>query len=232
MCGRITQRTGELPGFVSVMGGPDDSRARKARWNGAPSQDFWIIRKQPKTGEYQRDLMTWGLIPYWCKDASGGRKPINAKAETIATLPSFRDGYRRRRCLVPIDNFFEWRGIKGQKAKQPYAIAIKSGEPFAVAAIWERWQRPGSNEWLRTFCIITCPANDLVSSIHDRMPVIIPRDNYDRWLANIEPDPRDLMVSYPSEPMAIWPISTRVNKPDNDDEAILERIVEEDPQLI
>jgi putative SOS response-associated peptidase YedK len=232
MCGRITQTTGELPGFASVMGGPDNSRTRKARWNGAPSQDFWIIRKHPKTGEYKRDLMTWGLAPYWCKDASGGRKPINAKAETIATLPSFRDGYQRRRCLVPIDNFFEWRAIKGQKAKQPYAIAMKSGEPFAVAAIWERWQRPGSNEWLRTFCIITCAANELISSIHDRMPVIIPRPSYDRWPANIEPDPRDLLVAYPSEAMTIWPISTRVNKPDNDEETILQRIVEKDPQLI
>ncbi|MFM9847976.1 MAG: SOS response-associated peptidase [Hyphomicrobiaceae bacterium] len=176
--------------------------------------------------------MTWGLIPYWCKDQSGGRKPINAKAETVASLPSFRDAYQRRRCILPIDNFFEWKAVKGQRTKQPYAIAMKNGEPFALAAIWERWRRPGSDEWVRTFCILTCPANDLVSAVHDRMPVIAPVTAYDRWLSNIEPDPRDLLVPYPSEPMAMWPISTRANKPENDDAAIVERVDEDNPELL
>jgi putative SOS response-associated peptidase YedK len=157
-------------------------------------------------------------------DASGGRKPINAKSERVASLASFRDGYRRRRCLLPIDNFFEWQAIKGAMAKQRYAIGMKSGEPFALPAIWENWQRPGADEWVRTFVVITCPANDMVAYIHDRMPVIIPPDAYDRWLANIEPDPRDLLVAYPSEPMSMWRISTRVNKVENDDVAILEPI--------
>jgi putative SOS response-associated peptidase YedK len=222
MCGRVTQKTGELPGFVSVTGGPDPSRPPQPRYNGAPSQEFWIIRKNPKTGEYQRDQLTWGLIPYWCKDPNGGRKPINAKAETAASLPTFRDAYARRRCLLPIDNFFEWKAIKGQKAKQPYAIAMKSDEPFALAGIWENWRRPGPHEWLRTFCVLTTNANELVSDIHDRMPVIIPPDAYDRWLANIEPDPRDLLVPFSSELMTMWPISTRVNKPENDDPSILD----------
>ncbi len=153
MCGRITQKTGEPPGFVTVMGDNRDSRVKDpkdwARYNGAPSLDYWVIRKHPKTGENQRDRMTWGLIPYWVKQASGGRKAINAKAETVASLPSFRDAYRRRRCLLPIDNFFEWKAIKGQKAKQPYAIAMRSGEPFALAAIWENWKVPGTEDWLR-----------------------------------------------------------------------------------
>jgi putative SOS response-associated peptidase YedK len=117
----------------------------------------------------------------------------------------------------PIDNFFEWRAIKGAKTKQPYAIAMKSGEPFALAAIWENWQRPETDEWVRTFAVITCPANEIMTPIHDRMPVIIASENYDRWIANIEPDPRDLLVPYPSEPMTMWPISTRVNKPEHDD---------------
>jgi putative SOS response-associated peptidase YedK len=101
------------------------------------------------------------------------------KAETVASLPTFRDAYRRRRCLLPIDNFFEWKAIKGAKTKQPYAIAMQSGEPFALAAIWENWKRPGTQEWVRTFCVITCPANELVADIHDRMPVIIPPESYD-----------------------------------------------------
>jgi putative SOS response-associated peptidase YedK len=101
---------------------------------------------------------------------------------------------------------------------------MNSGEPFALAAIWENWRRPDTGEWLRTFAVITCPANNLVAHIHDRMPVIIPPIAYDRWLANIEPDPRDLLVLFPSEPMTMWPISTRVNKPENDEPAILDRV--------
>ena len=236
MCGRITQRSGELPGLVTVEG-YGDSRVKDprdwVRFNGAPSQEFWIVRRHPETGENQRDRMTWGLIPYWLKDGTGGRKPINAKAETVASLPTFRDGYRRRRCLVPVDNFFEWKAIKGQKTKQPYAIAMQSGEPFALAAIWENWRVPHTDEWMRTFCIITTTANELVGQIHDRMPVILPPDDYDRWLANIEPDPRDLLVPFPSELMRIWPISTRVNKPANDDEAVLDPTeIQEDGDLL
>jgi putative SOS response-associated peptidase YedK len=162
-----------------------------------------VIRKHPGTGEYQRDRMTWGLIPYWCKDRTGGRKPINAKAETVASLPTFRDSYARRRCLLPVHNFFEWKAIRGARTKQPYAIAMKSGEPFALAAVWEAWRVPGTDEWLRTFCIITTTANELVGAIHDRMPVIIPPAAYDRWLANVEPDPRDLLVPFRSELMKI-----------------------------
>jgi putative SOS response-associated peptidase YedK len=180
--------------------------------------------QNPKTGERSLDRLWWGLIPYWTNDASGGRKPINAKAETVASLASFRGAYAKRRCLLPIDNFFEWRAIKGAKTKQPYAIGMKSGDPFALAAIWENWKRPETEEWVRTFAVITCPANDLMAHIHDRMPVIVPPIAYQRWLANVEPDPRDLLVPFPSEPMAMWPISTRVNKPENDDAVILDRI--------
>ena len=92
-------------------------------WNGAPSQDLLVIRRNHKTGEVSLDPLRWGLIPYWCEDPKGGRKPINAKCETVRTLPSFREAYRKRRCILPVDGFFEWKAIKGQKAKQPYAIA-------------------------------------------------------------------------------------------------------------
>lgn len=123
---------------------------------------------------------------------------------------------------MPIDNFFEWKAIKGVKPKRPYAIGMKSGEPFALAGIWENWQRPGTDEWVRSFAIITTNANELVGEIHDRMPVIIPPESYDRWLSTLDLDPRDLLVSYPAGPLKIWPISTRVNKPENDDASILE----------
>jgi putative SOS response-associated peptidase YedK len=129
-------------------------------------------------------------------------------------LPSFRDAYRGR-CIVPVDGFFEWKAIKGQRAKQPYAIAMKDGSPFGLAGIWENWKDPASGEWIRTFAIITTESNELVADIHDRMPVILTPADYACWLGE-EPDPRDLMRPFPAEPMRMWPISTRVNKPDND----------------
>jgi putative SOS response-associated peptidase YedK len=105
-------------------------------------------------------------------------------------LPTFREGYRKRRCILPVDGFFEWKAIKGQKAKQPYAIAMKDGTPFGIAGIWENWKEPASGEWIRTFAIITTDANELVAEIHDRMPVILSREGYARWLGE-EADPRE-----------------------------------------
>ena len=113
------------------------------RWNGAPSQDLLVIRRNHKTGEVSLDPLRWGLIPYWCEDPKGGRKPINAKCETVRTLPSFREAYRKRRCILPVDGFFEWKAIKGQKAKQPYAIDMKDGSPFGIGGLWENWKDPG-----------------------------------------------------------------------------------------
>src|SRR5438105_6074021 len=113
------------------------------------------VRRNHQTGEVSLDPLRWGLIPYWCNDPKGGRKPINAKCETVRDLPTFRDAYRKRRCIVPVDGFFEWKAIKGQKAKQPYAIAMKDGAPFGIAGVWENWKEPASGEWIRTFAIIT-----------------------------------------------------------------------------
>jgi putative SOS response-associated peptidase YedK len=114
-----------------------DSRVHNhpPRWNAAPSQDLLVIRRNHKTGEVSLDPLRWGLIPYWCEDPKGGRKPINAKCETVHSLPTFRDAYRRRRCILPVDGFFERKAIKGQKAKQPYAIAMKDGSPFAIGGL-------------------------------------------------------------------------------------------------
>ncbi len=130
-----------------------------------------------------------------------------------------------RRCILPVDGFFEWRAITGARAKQPYAIAMKDGSPFGLAGIWENWRDPNTGEWERTFAIITASSNELVAQIHNRMPAILPPQSYDRWLS-LEPDPHDRLISYPSELMTIWPISTRVNKPENDEPAILDRAPE------
>lgn len=232
MCGRITQKSPPNQLGLKIVNLIEEPVEASPRYNGAPGQDHWVIRQHPDTGQRILSRLTWGLIPNWIKEASPKLKPINATAERVATAPMFRGAYARRRCILPIDNFFEWRAIKGAKVKQPYAIALKSGEPFGLAAIWESWKHPETGVVHRTFCVITTEANDLVRSIHDRMPVILPPETYDRWLTNIEPDPRDLLVPYPSEPMTMWPISTRVNKPDNDDPTLLDPINENGPTLL
>ena len=156
-----------------------------------PAKSCWSFGATIETGEVSLDPLRWGLIPHFCEDPKGGRKPINAKCETVGTLPTFRDAYRRRRCIVPIDGFFEWKAIKG-KAKQPYAIAMKDGYPFGLGGIWENWKDPASGEWVRTFAIITTNANELVAEIHNRMPLILALADYARRLSD-EPDPRDLL---------------------------------------
>lgn len=152
MCGRIIQSGGPLRYAIVDGLNARDSRVHNypPRWNAAPSQELLVIRRNHKTGDVSLDALRWGLIPYWCSDPKGGRKPINAKGETVRDLPTFREAYRKRRCIVPVDGFFEWKAIKGQKAKQPYAIAMKDGAPFGIAGIWENWKDPSSGDWIRT----------------------------------------------------------------------------------
>ena len=223
MCGRVIQSSG--PVRYAIVDGLDVRDGRLSnyprRWNGAPSQDFLVIRQNHRTGERSLDLLQWGLIPYWCEDPKGGRKPINAKSETVARLPSFREAYRKRRCILPVDGFYEWQATK--RGKQPYAIAMKDRSPFGIAALWENWKDPTSGEWVRTFVLLTTPANELISGIHDRMPAILKPADYERWLG-IETDPHDLLAPFPSDLLAMWPISKRVNSPDNDDERLLDEI--------
>src|SRR5215475_7678455 len=199
MCGRVIQSSGPLRyAIVDGMNVREGLHNYPPRWNAAPSQELLVIRRNHATGELSLDPLRWGLISYWCQDPTRGRKPINAKSETVDRLPTFRDAYRKRRCIVPVDGFFEWKAIKGQRAKQPYAIAMKDGAPFGIAGI----------------------SNELVADIHNRMPVILTPADYARWLGE-EPDPRDLMRPFPAEQMRMWPISTRVNKPENDDPSIV-----------
>ena len=225
MCGRVIQSSGPLLLAIVEGLGVSDSRMGNIppRYNAAASQELLIIRQNHKTGERSLDPIKWGLIPYWCTHPNGGRRPINAKAESVVSLPTFRDAYAQRRCIVPVDGFFEWRAIKGARAKQPYAIAMKDGSVFGLAGLWENWRNPKTGERERTFAIITVPSNELVGKIHDRMPAILKPESYDRWLST-EPDPHDLLITYPSEPMTTWPISTRVNKPENGDPSLLDRV--------
>jgi putative SOS response-associated peptidase YedK len=226
MCGRITQKSNpHLLGLkIVTLVEPLNTDALPARYNGTPGQEYWVIRQHPKTGERRLDPLWWGLIPNWIKEATPKLKPINATAERVASAPMFRDAYARRRCIVPVDNFFEWRRPEGKGPKQPYAIGMQDGAPFALAGLWEGWRHPESGEVIRTFCVITTDANELLAPVHNRMPVILPPSAYERWLSPIEPDPRDLLVPYPATLMRLWPVSVRVNKPENDDATLLERM--------
>src|SRR5262249_637181 len=225
MCGRVIQSSGPLRYAIVDGLNVRDSRVHNypPRWRAAPSPELLSIRRNRKPGSISRDRLRCGFIPSWCRDSEGGRKPINAKCETVSSLLTFRDAYRLRRCILPVDGFYEWKAIKGQRAKQPYAIAMKEGSPFGIAGIWENWKDPASGEWIRRFAVITTDANELVAEIHDRMPAILTPEDYMRWLID-EPDPGDVMRPFPVRLMRMWPISTRVNKPENDDPSILEPV--------
>src|ERR671938_575392 len=181
MCGRVIQASSpDQLGLKIVHALEDrDNRVRLGRYgnappryNAAPSQELWAIRQNHDTGQRSLDLLKWGLIPYWCKEKPKP-PPINAKAETVNKLPMFRDAYARRRCIMPVDLFFEWKAIKGAKAKQPYAIGMKDGSAFGLAGLWENWRDPSTGEWVRTFAVLTTDVNELVADIHYRMPVIL-----------------------------------------------------------
>lgn len=195
------------------------------RWNGAPRQDYPLIVAEHGDDEAALFVRAnWGFVPRWMKDPRGGVRPINVKSESVATTALFREAYRRRRALMPIDGFFEWKDVLGTgRDKQPYAIAMADGSPFALAAIWETWRHPDTREQETTFAVLTCAPNAMVAEIHDRMPVILHPADYRRWLSE-EADPRDLLVPFPTELMAMWPIDRKVGKVSNNTPDIIDRV--------
>lgn len=224
MCGRVVQAADPTL-YTRVVGGQPERPIPDSppHYNGAPSQDFLVGRMDIKTGKKSLDLLRWGLIPSWAKDSRIAWKMISARAETVATASAFKAAYEnKRRCLVPVDGFYEWR--KMGAAKQPYAIGMADGEPFTLAGLWENWKDPDSGEWQRTFTIVTTEANKLVSKLHDRMPVIVAPDDRDRWLS--DEDPCDLLKPYAAEKMRMWPVSHDVNSPKNDGRELLDPVEE------
>ena len=194
------------------------------RYNVAPSQNIPIVRDE---GEKRRfALARWGLIPHWAKDIKIGYSTINARAETVASKPAFRNAFRHRRCLIPADGFNEWQTIPGSKVKQPWFIALRDREPMAFAGLWERWRSPEGEE-LESCSIIVTDANEIMRPIHDRMPVILAPEDWGTWL---ETDAKDaeglqsLLKPYPPESMKAWPVSTKVNSPRNDSVECMEAL--------
>jgi putative SOS response-associated peptidase YedK len=192
------------------------------RFNIAPTQTVLTVLNETPS-EFSQ--VKWGLIPFFTKDDKGGARMINARAETVATLPAFRAAFQNRRCLIPADGFYEWQKIG--TGKQPYNLQLKSGEPFAFAGIWEEWTAP-HGEKLRTCSIITGKPNKIAAPIHDRMPVILPTAHCKAWLHDSTAPAALLamLVPYASDEMTAFPISPRVGSPKNDDPAIIEPLKE------
>lgn len=202
------------------------------RFNGAPSLEYPIIVADQDSIHGAFTLARWGLIPAWIKEPKPKVMPANARCETLKTNGMFRSAYRSRRCLMPVDGYFEWKATKGGKVKQPYAMAMANGRPFCLAAIWEERRLEGLIEPQRTFAIVTCEPNDLIATVHDRMPVILHPADYARWLSPDVTDPSELLVPFPSELMRIWPVSTRVNKAGNDGADLLDPIELDEPKSL
>ena len=211
MCGRYTVR-GILP-VAELFGISLPPAFQQPRYNIAPTQDVLVVRTaRDGAGAGRRgDLMRWGLVPSWAPDRSVGNRMINARAETAAAKPAFRDAMKRRRCLVPADGFYEWKAAPGSRRKQPHLIKMKGDRPFGFAGLWDTWWR--GDEKLESFTILTTTPNEIVAPVHDRMPVIVPPEHFDRWL-----DPAvgaagvgDLLRPYPAGEMESVPAGNEVN---------------------
>jgi putative SOS response-associated peptidase YedK len=191
-------------------------------WNVAPQTFQPIVRLNPDTCEREIVMMRWGLVPYWAKEPSIGLRTINAKAETITTTPAFREAIMYRRCLVPADAFYEWQKLD-PKNKQPFAIAMKDGEPYAFAGLWEKWKDRTAGIDLLTFTAITTDPNEVVQGMHDRMPVIIPERDYERWLQPGDParPPVDLLRPFDGDKMKAWRVGKEVGNVKNDTPGLL-----------
>ncbi len=214
MCGRFTlvADPNDLREAFPWLNIPTDIQPR---YNIAPSQPVAVI---PNDGKHTLDYYVWGLIPSWAKDPQIGSRMINARAETLQEKPSFKNAFRRRRCLIPASGFYEWKSIPGQKTKQPMYIRLHEDKPFAFAGLWENWNAPDGSRIL-SCTIITTEPNTLLQDIHNRMPVILPPQAYRAWLDEGEPELdalQALLQPYPAEALQAYPVSTLVNSPANE----------------
>jgi len=221
MCSRFTlsKKAAELESLFAVK----MPHELLPRYNIAPSQPVIAVRMRPNAPQREAVLLQWGLVPSWAKDPTMGSRLINARSETVAEKPAFRMAFRHRRCLIPSDGFYEWRGMPGKK--QPYHIRMRDGALFAFAGLWEVWE--GLEGYLETCAILTTEANHVVRPLHNRMPVILPPADYALWLDTSMSDTKKLhalLHPYPSEEMVAIPVSTRVNNPTNEGPALLEPI--------
>ena len=228
MCGRYELHSN--PAAIALAFGLAQPPDVAPRYNIAPTNDVPIVRIG-NDGERELVRMRWGLVPRWAKDPSIGARMINARGETLAEKQSFRTAYRRHRCLLPADGFYEWRpaahGTVGGEPprRHPQHIGMADGSLFGLAGIYERWLSE-EGEVLDSCAIVTTDANALLMPIHDRMPVIIAPEHYARWLDPANAEVADLLAPYPANAMAYHPVSTRVNSVRHDDAALIEPVTQ------
>lgn len=230
MCGRFLNN---LPAaeIARIFGTRNPLPNYPARFNLAPTDPVLTVRFSAKRAERSLDALRWGLVPPWAKDLSFGARCINARAETLAIAPAFRDAFRSRRCLIPAAGFYEWR--KDGATRTPYAIVPSDGPIFAFAGLWSNWRDRGGGDgaqWVRTCAIITGAPNELIAPIHNRMPVILPPEAWPAWLGE-EPASEGaleaLLLPFPAPRMRVYPVSTRVNSVRNDDAGLIEPMMAE-----
>ena len=223
MCGRFTLRTParEMATLFDVTEPID----LPLRFNIAPTQSVAVVRCRENTAARELAMLHWGLIPAWAKDAKIGNRMINARSETAATKPSFRSAFRRRRCLIPADGFYEWQ--QTPDGKQPFYIRLSNEQPFGFAGLWERWDR--GDEPISSCTILTTEANEQLGPLHDRMPVIVKPEDYARWLDPACERAEELMPllrPYANDALVALPVSRVVNSPRNDRPECIEPLSE------
>ncbi len=209
MCGRFAfyspaEATAALFGAAGTSG-------LEPRYNIAPTQDIAAVREDA-AGERELVMLRWGLVPFWAKDPAIGNRMINARAETVAEKPAYRAAYRHRRCLVLADGFYEWQ--RGNDGKTPFYISLASGEPFALAGLWEQWKDRQSDDVLQTATLITMEASDFMAPLHHRMPVVLQPETAEEWLSGST----ELLDSMTERMPALqaWPVDRRVNNARNE----------------
>ena len=224
MCGRysLVADMSELALRFDFEGGGE---TRPPRFNIAPTQEVLAVTRDSGDSRNAARAMRWGLIPFWAKDPSIGNRMINARAETVDTSPAFRRAFERRRCLVVADGFYEW--LKVGKERVPMRVSLSSGEPFAFAGLWETWRSPDGQP-VASCTIITTTPNAVMEPVHNRMPVILPRNAEGVWLdtsgARSAAELKELLAPYVGPGLEVYEVSKLVNSPRNDTPEVLARV--------
>ena len=222
MCGRFALKA--PPAELVTFFGLDVCADFHPRYNIPPGTDIAAIRLSPE-GHRVLHLLRWGLIPHWAKDPSIGAKLNNARGESVREKPSFREAFKKRRCLIPADGFYEWQA--NGKIKQPYYFSLTEGRSLAMAGLWEAWKAPDGSI-VRSVCIITTQANTLMAPIHDRMPVILGPEDWSTWLGAPVEAVEPLVKPYAGRDLQAWLVDRRVSRTAEDGEALTEPIVIDD----
>jgi putative SOS response-associated peptidase YedK len=233
MCGRFVTASSPTLLAERFQVGEVKVDDHEPNYNVAPRELVMAVRQRDEERVLSR--LRWGLVPSWAKDVSMGDRMINARSETVATKPAYKRSFARKRCIIPADGFYEWKVVgppstpKGRPKKQPMFVHRRDGEPLAFAGLWEVWKVPegtdgaaiagvGDDGWLRSCVIVTTQANDLLTPIHERMPVVLPESAWDDWLDPTNDDidaVRSLLVPARDDLFEVWPVSSAVNKADN-----------------